>query len=266
MRNKHAEDTLYSPLERRHPKPVSLIIKEFASHVSNALGLSDRDLPPSSQAENDANLMAAFEVLSLDSDPKQIPFYYDDGTPPCNPGPSGTMTKKISAQAPNLDTMQIPEFTRADFWMTKDQDYQRIYNDDAEWDYIPRDSPSKGKEKARRVEWHFGLPPLPPNQFRQYDAPPPDYCQLPSVREYIWGQSDLLGNHERRYGHPLDLTRYEDGEWITVGRPLSKRYKSRVKSGDTEVRLHPKKNGGDNSQDVVFRIPSFTGLDHFQKY
>jgi hypothetical protein len=266
MRNKQAEDTLYSPSERRHPKPVSLIIKEFASHVSNALGLSDRDLPPSSQAENDANLMAAFDMLSLDSDRIQIPFHYDEGTPPCKPGPSGTTTKKISAQEPNVDTMRIPKFTRTDFWITKDRDYQRIYNDDEEWDYIPRDSPLKGKEKARRIERHFRLPPLPPpNQFQQYDIPPPDYCQLPSVREYVWGQSDLLGNQERRYRHPLDLTRYEDG-WITAGRPLSKRYKSRAKSGDTEVRLHPKKNGGDNSQDVVFRIPSFTGLDHFQKY
>jgi len=227
--------------------------------------LSDRDLPTSSPAETDANLMEAFEMLSLDSDREQIPFYHDNATPPCKPGPSGTTTKKVSAQDPNVDTIPIPEFTRADFWITKDQDYESIYNDDAEWDYLPNDSPLKGKEKARRIERHYLLPPLPLNQYQQYEVPPSEFCKLPSVREYGWAQSDLFGNQERWYGGTLDPTRCEDGR-MTAGTPLSKRYMSSCKRGATEDRLHPKKNGGDNGQDVVFRIPSMTRLDPFQRY
>jgi hypothetical protein len=151
-------------------------------------------------------------MLSLESDREQIPFYHDDVTTPSTPGPSGTTMKKISASEPNVDnTMRIPELTGADFWITKDQNYERVYNDEAEWDYIPEDSPLKGKEKARRIETHFGLPPLPPNHFQQYDAPPPGFCRLPSVPEYVRAQSDTFGNKERRCVDPKDLMKCENG-------------------------------------------------------
>jgi len=263
MKNKHEEDRLNSPSERRHPpKPVSFI-KEFASHVSSALGLSDKDPSPPSQTENDANLMATFEIPPLESDRKQIPVYDDDVSPPCKPGPSGTTTNKISTPAPTVDTLRIPEFTREDFWITKDQGYESLYDDDSEWDYIPEDSPLKGKEKARRIERHVGFLGLPPDYFQQYDALSPTFCEFPTVRDYGWGQSDLLGSQDKLYGDPLDDLMRCEGRWITPGRRLSKRHKPGFISGATEVRLESKNNGGDNSRDVVVTIPS---LDHFQTY
>lgn len=141
MGNKNAEDLPYSLSERRRPSKPFSFIKDFANHVSNAMGLNS-DLPsPSSQTDNHANLMTTFNMLSLDSNATQRWFYDADIAPPCKPGPSGTSARKVFAKESDEIIIQIPEFTTADSWITKDQDYELIYNDDSEWDYLRRTPP-----------------------------------------------------------------------------------------------------------------------------
>ena len=266
MRSKQAEDSPNPLSGSRHPSKHVSFIKEFAGHVSNAFGLTS-DLPsPPSQTDNDANLMTTFNMLSLNQDPKQRWFYGEDFTPTCKPGPSGTGARKIVPRKTDEVIIQIPEFTTADSWITKDQDYQLVYNDDSEWDYIPHDSPLKGKGKATRVEKHFDSLLLPPTEFQQYNSPPAEDPGLPRVEEFLWGKYHRFGSRQGWHGGKSgDLRRWED-RGFTEARPLSKRYKSLLQGGAIDIRFHLKENGVDGSQDVVVRIPSYPKLDNLQRY
>ena len=244
MKNKHAESP-WPPSERPHPsKPVSFI-KEFASQVSSAFGLYERDSPVgSSPSENDANLLESFQILSY---AKEITSHNERVPHPSKPGSSGPTRTKILRE---WEDIQIPEFTKEEFWSTKDYDYESIYNDDSEWDYIPEDSPLKGKDPARRIRRHFGLPPLPPAEYEQCDPLPQEFYRFRGVRRFPSAPSDFWRIQDPHSGHPHVLRSFEE-RWIMQESRLSKKYNSRWNSGGAEARFYSKSHGNDSGRDCA---------------
>src|SRR5277367_3827371 len=145
----------------------------------------------------------------------------------------GNAPQVVDSAVPALATLaagplvQLQDFTNSESWIVKDED-RGVRRGDTEWDYIPKDSPLKGKEKARPIQTGSGLSQsiLPvevqasndivPVFASSVSTPAPSSVENPltlnSSATPMLSSSDLLGNDANTDTPTIELTGDSTGE------------------------------------------------------
>ena len=154
----YSDYTTHKP-ERSHASATTSTspLKELRNNLSKVFGLGEVDSKATSSRDEDLMKRESDQMVDVLTD-------YIDDTPPCVPGPSGT-SRVTTTTSHNTMTdeptplRRFPSFTELKSWATKDPeiDYEGM-----ELDYLPDNSPLKGKEKA---EWIKKIDPA--EQFRR---------------------------------------------------------------------------------------------------
>jgi hypothetical protein len=125
-------------------------LKELRNNLSKVFGLGEVDSKASSSQDGD---LMTTSKLESDQMVDVLADYIDD-TPPCVPGPSGASrvtptTSRTTATDERPTLRRFPSFTELKSWSTKDPeiDYEGM-----ELNYLPDNSPLRGKEKAEWVK------------------------------------------------------------------------------------------------------------------
>src|SRR5271170_2272313 len=125
-------------------------LKEFTNHVAKAFGLAEKDSKVvSSRHGADKDLTSPFDEWFEQSDDEKE---WVDDTPPCQPGSSGTAFPKptqnttpvVYVPKPFLEPLSSSELIN---WCSEVE--KKFEDKTMEWDYLPQDSPCKGKDKAK---------------------------------------------------------------------------------------------------------------------
>src|SRR5271170_5990027 len=170
-----------------------------------------------------------------------------------------------------VEPVRIPEFKRSESWITKDE-VSGFKRGDTEWEYIPHDTPLKGKAKPRRkdsmlslstpieIQGSDDMTPVVADPFR---TPSPSSVEDPLTRHLSAGRmmsaSGLLATDANPDAPATDLTG-ETGE--TGPMPVDpygdreateKRYKTAVENLEAALKL-PRKNW------KTFEIPDFKNV------
>jgi hypothetical protein len=194
----------------------------------------------------------------------------------------GNAPQVVDSAVPALATLaagplvQLQDFTNSESWIVKDED-RGVRRGDTEWDYIPKDSPLKGKEKARPIQTGSGLSQsiLPvevqasndivPVFASSVSTPAPSSVENPltlnSSATPMLSSSDLLGNDANTDTPTIELTGDSTGE---MAQPMpfdpygdreatERRYKKATENLEAALKL-PRKNW------KTFEIPDFKNL------